>query len=175
MTSSNDRVAASKPVISWQVMPSTLGPVLIAASDRGVCCVAFGEEGDDVRARFPDHECRAAGEENATLFAHIIAAIEAPGGDHSHIALDPKGTAFQRRCWQALRDIPAGETRSYGEQAAALGNPKASRAVGSANAANPVAVLIPCHRVVPAGGGLGGYAYGSGIKAELLRREGVFV
>ena len=175
MTPRNKSQTPSKRVIHWQVMPSTLGPVLIAVSDRGVCCVAFGEGGDDVRARFPDHECRAAGEEYATLFAHIIGAIEAPGGDHSHIALDPKGTAFQRRCWQALREIPAGETRSYGEQAAALGNPKASRAVGSANAANPVAVLIPCHRVVPAGGGIGGYAYGPGIKAELLRREGALV
>ena len=82
-----------------------------------------------------------------------------------------KGTAFQQRVWKALREIPPGETRSYGELAAAVGNPNASRAVGSANGANNIAVLIPCHRVVQADGSLGGYAYGPEIKAELLRRE----
>ncbi|MEL7320190.1 MAG: methylated-DNA--[protein]-cysteine S-methyltransferase, partial [Pseudomonadota bacterium] len=88
------------------------------------------------------------------------------------IPLDVKGTAFQQQVWKALRDIPSGETRSYGELAAALGNPKASRAVGSANGANNIAVLIPCHRVVQADGSIGGYAYGPDIKRELLRREG---
>ncbi|MCB2085551.1 MAG: methylated-DNA--[protein]-cysteine S-methyltransferase, partial [Sphingomonadaceae bacterium] len=82
-----------------------------------------------------------------------------------------RGTAFQQKCWEALRAIPPGETRSYGEQAAAIGNPKASRAVGSANGANNIAVLIPCHRVIAHDGGLGGYAYGTDIKAELLKRE----
>ena len=166
-------------VIYWQVMASTMGRVLIAMTDRGVCRVAFGEDGDQLRARFPEAQCIAASEgqgpafapDQLDVFAQVLAAIEAPGDDHSQIALDIEGTAFQRRCWQALRDIPPGQTRSYGEQAAGLGNPKASRAVGSANAANPVAVLIPCHRVVPANGGVGGYAYGACVKAELLSRE----
>jgi AraC family transcriptional regulator of adaptative response/methylated-DNA-[protein]-cysteine methyltransferase len=81
------------------------------------------------------------------------------------------GTAFQQRVWEALRRIPPGQTRSYGELAAALGKPKAARAVGRASGANRVAVLIPCHRVIAADGTLGGYAYGLAIKAELLRRE----
>ena len=101
----------------------------------------------------------------------MVAAVEQPGTG-ADIPLDVKGTAFQHRCWEALRAIPPGETRSYAEQAAAIGNPKASRAVGGANGANHVAVLIPCHRVIAAGGGLGGYAYGTAIKTELLRREG---
>ena len=94
-------------------------------------------------------------------------------GCSAAIPLDVKGTAFQQRVWEELRRIPHGQTRSYGELAAALGNPKASRAVGGANGANNVAVLIPCHRVIAADGTLGGYAYGLEIKAELLRREGV--
>ena len=105
------------------------------------------------------------------LFEQVTRAVEQPALDNSHIPLDVKGTAFQQRCWDALRQIPAGETRSYGEQAAMLGNPKASRAVGGANGANNIAVLIPCHRVIQSDGTLGGYAYGLAIKEELLKRE----
>jgi AraC family transcriptional regulator of adaptative response/methylated-DNA-[protein]-cysteine methyltransferase len=106
------------------------------------------------------------------LFAAVLAAVEQPGaGRSAAIPLDVHGTAFQQRVWDALRRIPNGETRSYGELAAMLGNPKASRAVGGANGANNVAVLIPCHRVIAADGTLGGYAYGLEIKAELLKRE----
>ncbi|MEM6584817.1 MAG: methylated-DNA--[protein]-cysteine S-methyltransferase, partial [Pseudomonadota bacterium] len=114
-----------------------------------------------------------AGEDFAALFDQVIAAVEQPSSSGgAAIPLDVKGTAFQQQVWKALRDIPAGETRSYGELAAVLGNPKASRAVGSANGANNIAVLIPCHRVVQADGSIGGYAYGPDIKRELLKREG---
>ena len=158
--------------LHWSVIETSLGSMLVAATEKGVCCLSFNEGEEELRARFPKADIVEAGEEFKALFDQVVAAVEEPGSDSSHIPLDVKGTAFQQRCWEALRKIPPGETRSYGEQAAMLGNPKASRAVGSANGANNIAVLIPCHRVVPATGGVGGYAYGPEIKAELLKREG---
>jgi AraC family transcriptional regulator of adaptative response/methylated-DNA-[protein]-cysteine methyltransferase len=160
-------------VVHWAVLPTSLGPMLVAATEKGVCCLAFGEGEAELRARFPRAELVAAGEDFRALFAQVVAAVEQPGPGSAAIPLDVKGTAFQQRVWEELRRIPHGETRSYGELAAALGNPKASRAVGGANGANNVAVLIPCHRVIASDGTLGGYAYGLAIKAELLRREGV--
>jgi len=159
--------------VHWAVLPTSLGPMLVAATDKGVCCLAFGEGEGELRARFPRAELTPAGEDFRDLFAQVVAAVEQPGPGSAAIPLDVKGTAFQQRVWDELRRIPHGETRSYGALAAALGNPKASRAVGGANGANNVAVLIPCHRVIAADGTLGGYAYGLAIKAELLRREGV--
>ena len=159
--------------IHWAVMATSLGPMLVAATDKGVCCLAFGEDERDLRRRFPRAGLVQAGEAFRDLFAQVLAAVEQPGPGSAAIPLDVKGTAFQQRVWEELRRIPHGETRSYGELAAALGNPKASRAVGGANGANHIAVLIPCHRVIAADGTLGGYAYGLAIKAELLRREGV--
>lgn len=172
MTASDWRGGGKGRVIHWRVIPTSLGPMLVAATDKGVCCLAFNEGEAELRARFPKAELIEAGDAFSALFEQVLAAVEQPGSDNAHIPLDVKGTAFQQACWEALRTIPPGETRSYGEQAAMLGNPKASRAVGSANGANNIAVLIPCHRVVPASGGVGGYAYGPEIKAELLRREG---
>jgi len=172
MQASDWRDGGAGRQVHWAVIATSLGEMLVAASDKGVCCLAFNEGIEALRARFPKADLAEAGEEFRALFDQVVAAVEEPSTDASAIPLDVKGTAFQQRCWQALREIPAGETRSYGEQAAMLGNPKASRAVGSANGANNIAVLIPCHRVVPASGGVGGYAYGPEIKAELLRREG---
>ena len=172
MTASDWTNGGEGRCVHWSVIPTSLGAMLVAATEKGVCCLSFGEGEEHLRARFPKAQLVRAGDDFGELFKQVVAAVEAPGSDNSHIPLDVKGTAFQQRCWEALRKIPAGETRSYGEQAAMLGNPKASRAVGSANGANNIAVLIPCHRVVPAGGGVGGYAYGPEIKAELLRREG---
>ncbi|MEM6858226.1 MAG: methylated-DNA--[protein]-cysteine S-methyltransferase [Pseudomonadota bacterium] len=159
--------------IHWSIIPTSLGQMLVAATSKGVCCLSFDEGEAELAARFPKADLVEAGEDFASLFGQVVAAVEEPGkGGGAAIPLDVKGTAFQQRVWAALRDIPAGETRSYGELAAALGNPKASRAVGSANGANNIAVLIPCHRVVQADGSIGGYAYGLDIKRELLRREG---
>ena len=158
--------------VHWAVLETSLGPMLVAATDKGVCCLAFGDGEAALRARFPRAELIPAGEDFRDLFAQVVAAVEQPGTGSAAIPLDVKGTAFQQRVWEELRRIPYGETRSYGELAAALGNPKASRAVGGANGANHVAVLIPCHRVIASDGTLGGYAYGLEIKAELLRREG---
>lgn len=157
--------------IHWSVVETSLGAMLIAATDKGVCCLSFGEGEAELRDRFPKAELAKGGTDFEALLGQVVDAVETPGRDSLAIPLDVKGTAFQQRVWQALRDIPPGETRSYGELAAALGNPNASRAVGGANGANNIAVLIPCHRVVQADGSLGGYAYGPEIKAELLKRE----
>ena len=158
-------------VIHWAVVETSLGAMLVAATDKGVCCLSFNEGEEELRARFPKAELVEGGEEFRALFDQVTAAVEQPGTG-ADIPLDVKGTAFQQRVWQELLKIPAGETRSYGELAVALGKPKASRAVGGANGANNIAVLIPCHRVIAADGTMGGYAYGLKIKAELLKREG---
>ena len=172
MTPSDWSKGGAGRVVHWAVLATSLGPMLVAATEKGVCCLAFGEGEAALRARFPRAELVAAGDDFRELFAQVVAAVEQPGPGSAAIPLDVKGTAFQQRVWEELRRIPHGETRSYGELAAALGNPKASRAVGGANGANNVAVLIPCHRVIAADGTLGGYAYGLAIKAELLKREG---
>jgi len=171
MAPSDWRNGGEGRVIQWKIVETTLGAMLVAATGRGVCCLSFNEGEEELRGRFPKAELVEGDGEFAALFEQVVAAVEDPSLDNSHIPLDVKGTAFQQRCWQALRAIPAGETRSYGEQAAMLGNPKASRAVGGANGANNIAVLIPCHRVIAADGTLGGYAYGLEIKSELLKRE----
>ena len=157
--------------IHWAVVPTTLGQMLVAATDKGVCRLSFNESPAELAARFPLAELTEGGAEFAALLEQVVAAVEQPG-DFSHIPLDVKGTAFQEAIWQELRRIPHGETRTYAQLAAAVGRPKAVRAAGSANGANNVAVLIPCHRVIATGGGLGGYAYGLEIKRKLLAKEG---
>lgn len=157
--------------IHWAVVPSTLGDMLVAATGKGVCRLSFCETGEDLADRFPRAELVEGGADFADLLTRVVAAVEEPWRGHD-IPIDVIGTAFQQRVWDELKRIPAGETLSYGELAAKLGQPGASRAVGGANGANPVAVLVPCHRVVAADGGLGGYAYGVEVKRELLRREG---
>jgi AraC family transcriptional regulator, regulatory protein of adaptative response / methylated-DNA-[protein]-cysteine methyltransferase len=156
--------------IHWAVVATSLGQMLVAATDKGVCRLSFDEGREALEARFPEAELVEGGEEFETLLAEVIAAVEAPG-DFAHIPLDVKGTAFQEAVWRELRRIPKGETRTYAQLAAAVGKPKAVRAAGSANGANNVAVLIPCHRVIRTGGGLGGYAYGLEIKRKLLQKE----
>jgi AraC family transcriptional regulator of adaptative response/methylated-DNA-[protein]-cysteine methyltransferase len=157
--------------IHWAVVPTSLGDMLVAATDKGVCRLSFAEGREALEERFPAATLIEGGEEFAALLSQVVAAVEAPTQGFDHIPIDVKGTAFQEAVWRELRRIPAGETRSYAEIAAAVGKPKAVRAAGSANGANNVAVLIPCHRVVRSDGSLGGYAYGLPIKDELLRRE----
>jgi len=171
LTASDWKDGGAGRAIHWSVIATSLGKMLVAATEKGVCCLAFNEGEDELRARFPKAELIEGGEAFRAIFERVTAAVEQPGTGRD-IPLDVKGTAFQQRVWQALREIPAGETRSYGELAAALGKPSASRAVGGANGANNIAVLIPCHRVIAADGTLGGYAYGLEIKSELLKREG---
>jgi len=157
--------------IRWAVVATSLGDMLVAATDKGVCRLSFAEGERELARRFPHAELIQGGAGFETLLAEVVASVEQPG-DFAHIPLDVKGTAFQEACWKALREIPPGETRTYAQIAAAAGNARAVRAAGSANARNNVAVLIPCHRVIRTGGDLGGYAYGLDIKRELLRREG---
>lgn len=157
-------------VISWTVATTSLGPILLAASSKGVCRLSFGEGREALEQRFPKAELIEGGAQFSDLAAQVVAQVEAPEQTHN-IPIDIAGTAFQERVWRALMKIPLGETRSYAQIAAAAGNAKASRAAGSANGANCVAVLVPCHRVVRADGGIGGYAYGTDIKRELLARE----
>jgi len=156
--------------IHWAVVATRLGDMLVAATDKGVCRLSFDEDAGALARRFPKAELVEGGTAFAALLADVVASVEAPG-DFSHIPLDVKGTVFQEACWAALRAIPPGETRSYADIAAAAGSPRATRAAGSANADNHVAVLIPCHRVIRKDGSLGGYAYGLERKTALLDRE----
>jgi len=157
-------------VIHWARVATSLGPMLVAATDKGVCRLSFHEDERALRQRFPQAELAQGGPEFRSLLEQVIAAVEQPRAGHS-IPLDVQGTAFQEAVWRELRRIPPGEARSYAQIAAAVGRPGAVRAAGSANGANPVAVLIPCHRVIRSDGSLGGYAYGLEIKARLLEKE----
>ncbi len=158
--------------ISWAVAPTSLGPLLVAATARGLCRVGFDEDAGTLRHLFPNAELTPGNADFAALVARVVAQVETPGPD-PRLPLDVRGTAFQEAVWRELRAIPPGETRSYAALAAAAGNPNAVRAVGSACGANPVAVVIPCHRVRRSDGSLGGYAYGPERKRVLLAREGV--
>ena len=170
MTPGNWKNGGAGRTIHYAVVDTTIAPMLVAASDQGVCCLSFNEGAEELRARFPRADLVEGGDAFASLLQRVISAVEQPGTG-ADIPLDVKGTVFQQQVWRALRDIPPGETRSYSDIAAAVGRPKAVRAAGSANGANNIAVLIPCHRVVRSDGSLGGYAYGLDIKRELLRRE----
>ncbi len=156
--------------LHWANVETSLGTMMVAATDKGVCCLSFNEGEEELRGRFPKAELHEGGAEFRKLLNDVVAQVETPGRPHN-IPLDVQGTAFQEAVWQELRKIPEGETRSYADIAAAIGKPKAVRAVGSANGANNVAVLIPCHRVVRSDGSMGGYAYGLEIKEKLLDKE----
>lgn len=158
--------------IRWTLANTSLGSMLVAATDQGLCRVSFDEDGEALRTRFPHAEIVPGDAALAALAAEVVASVESPERDRD-LPLDVRGTAFQEAVWQALRGIPPGETRTYAELAAAAGNAKAVRAAGTACGANPVAVVVPCHRAQRSDGTLGGYAYGLERKVVLLRREGV--
>lgn len=158
--------------IRWILAETSLGPMLVAATDKGLCRVSFDEDESALRARFPHAEIVPGGAALADLAARVVASVESPERDQD-LPLDVRGTAFQEAIWQALREIPLGETRSYAELAAVAGNPKAVRAAGSACGANPVSIVVPCHRAQRSDGTLGGYAYGIDRKVALRDREGV--
>lgn len=158
-------------VIRWAVAESSLGPMLIAATEKGLCRISFDEDERDLRRRFPKADLRPGDEAFADLAARVVALADRPGRTDD-LPIDVRGTAFQQAVWEALRAIPPGETRSYAQIAAATGRPGAVRATGSACGDNQLALLVPCHRVVRSDGGLGGYAYGLARKKALLAREG---
>lgn len=170
MTPSAWKNGGAGVTIHWAVVETRLGKMLLAATDKGICRLSFDEDEAEIARRFPKAEIVAGGVALEELVTGAIAAIEHPA-QMPDLPLDIAGTAFQQAIWNELRRIPAGETRTYADIAAAVGKPKAVRAAGSANGANNVAVLIPCHRVIRTDGGLGGYAYGVERKAKLLNAE----
>jgi AraC family transcriptional regulator of adaptative response/methylated-DNA-[protein]-cysteine methyltransferase len=170
MTPSAWRDGGRGETISWACAETDLGTMLVAATAKGICRLSFDEDEGALRRRFPRAEIAHGGKEMAALVARTVAAVNAPEKPHD-LPLDVHGTAFQEAVWRELQRIPAGETRSYAQIAAAVGRPAAVRAAGSANGDNAVAVLIPCHRVIRTDGTLGGYAYGLERKARLLERE----
>jgi AraC family transcriptional regulator of adaptative response/methylated-DNA-[protein]-cysteine methyltransferase len=160
--------------IDYATAPSALGRVLLAATGRGVCAIRFGEDDADLeaalRAEFPRAELRRNKQSVSRWMEALLHHLREPENP-LELPLDLRATAFQKKVWQHLRTIPAGRTESYGEVAKAIGEPRAARAVARACASNPVAVAIPCHRVVRAGGEPGGYRWGAERKRSLLEAE----
>ncbi len=156
--------------IRWTIVESRLGPLLIAASAKGICRLTFDEGEEALQRIFPDAELVKDDGSMRGLVEGVLAALDDPPAA-PELPIDVRGTAFQEAVWRELRKIPPGETRSYAQIAAALGQPGAVRAVGTANGANPIAVLVPCHRVVRSDGSLGGYAGGLERKRRLLEAE----
>lgn len=174
MTSTDFRAGGAHAEIRFAIGESSLGAILVAMSAKGVCAILMGDDPDALIRNLQDHFPRArligADAEFEALVAKVVGFVEAPGLGLD-LPLDVRGTAFQQRVWQALRRIPAGSTASYAEIARQIGAPKAVRAVAGACAANPLAVVIPCHRVIRADGALSGYRGGVGRKRALLKRE----
>ena len=159
-------------VIRYVIADSPLGPLLIAATDKGICRLTFGEDESALRRRFPNAEIRADDGTIAPWVDGALKAIRTPS-QAPEVPVDVRGTAFQEAVWQELRKIPLGQTRSYADIAKAVGVPGAVRAVGTANGSNPVSVLVPCHRVIRSDGSLGGYGGGLENKKKLLAAEGI--
>jgi AraC family transcriptional regulator of adaptative response/methylated-DNA-[protein]-cysteine methyltransferase len=143
----------------------------VAATRKGICRLTFDDDVTALKRRFPNATILPADTAMAALVSGVLQAIETPAAAPD-LPIDVAGTAFQEAVWRELRKIPAGETRSYADIAAAIGEPGAVRAVGTANGSNPVAVLVPCHRVIRSDGTLGGYAGGLDRKRKLLAAEG---
>ncbi|MEO8848882.1 MAG: methylated-DNA--[protein]-cysteine S-methyltransferase, partial [Casimicrobiaceae bacterium] len=174
MTASDYRAGGANIDIRFAVGECSLGAILVAQSERGICAILLGDDADALVRELQDTFAQAnligadAGYE--ALVAKVVGMIEAPQLAIG-LPLDVRGTLFQQRVWQALREIPPGRTASYTDIAARIGAPKAVRAVAQACAANPLAVAIPCHRVVRRDGGLSGYRWGVERKRALLARE----
>jgi AraC family transcriptional regulator of adaptative response/methylated-DNA-[protein]-cysteine methyltransferase len=163
-------VAAEARVIHWVRGETAIGPIVLAATARGICHLSIAADTARLIKAFPRYERLEAGPWATQFLDRVIDAMAQPHLPH-HLPLDPQGTEFQHMVWAEVCRIPGGETRSYGALAAAIGRPKAIRAVGTANGANPIAVLIPCHRLVRSNGALAGYAYGLDRKQWLLDKE----
>jgi AraC family transcriptional regulator of adaptative response/methylated-DNA-[protein]-cysteine methyltransferase len=160
--------------ITYTIVGSPFGRLLVGATDRGVCAVALGDSDEalvrGVRADFPRAEIEPGEDAHRDWVAEIVGNIGG-GSLGLNVPLDVQGTAFQQQVWALLRKIPPGRTRTYSEIAADLGNPRATRAVAQACASNRIAVVIPCHRVVRNDGVLAGYKWGVERKKALLERE----
>ena len=174
MTPTQYRAGGATTEIRFAIGACSLGLTLVAASERGVCAILLGDEREalrgDLRRRFPRARLVVGDRSFAATVARVVACVETPrlGLD---LPLDVRGTAFQHRVWRALREIPPGTTATYTEIARRIGAPRAVRAVAGACGANPLAVAIPCHRVIRNDGGLADYHWGVERKRELLARE----
>jgi AraC family transcriptional regulator of adaptative response/methylated-DNA-[protein]-cysteine methyltransferase len=174
MTASRYRAGGAQTTIRFAVGECSLGSILVARSDRGICAILMGDDPDalarDLQDTFPKAELIGGDAGFEDLVAKVVGLIEVPfiGLD---LPLDVRGTAFQERVWQALREVPPGSTTSYAEIAERIGAPKAVRAVAQACAANHIAVAIPCHRVIRSDGNTSGYRWGVERKRALLARE----
>lgn len=168
------RRGADGVTITYGLARCYLGWVIVAATDRGICAIEFGDDSkalpDQVQARFPNARLNKADRGFKTLIEEVVDFIESPK-DTFHVPLDIQGTAFQQQVWEVLRQIKPGETMSYTDVAERMGKPKAVRAVASACASNKLAVVIPCHRVISKAGKTGGYRWGSERKKKLLESE----
>jgi len=171
MTPSAWRDGGRGEIIRYVVKDSPLGPLLIAATAQGICRLTFDEDESVLKRRFPNATVIPDDGTISAWAEGALTAIEHPA-QTPELPIDVRGTAFQEAVWKELRKIPLGETRSYADIAAAVGQPQAVRAVGTANGSNPVAVLVPCHRVIRSDGTLGGYAGGLDRKRKLLAAEG---
>lgn len=168
------RSGGSGVTICYAIAPSYLGYVLVAATEQGICKIDFGDSPEFLeqllKKSFPNAKLQSSDPSFQTVVEQVLAFLETPNQTFS-LPLDIQGTAFQRRVWTALQNIAPGTTTSYSEIASQIGNPKAVRAVAQACAANNIAVVIPCHRVVRNNGNLGGYKWGISRKQDILTKE----
>jgi AraC family transcriptional regulator of adaptative response/methylated-DNA-[protein]-cysteine methyltransferase len=175
MKPSEYRSGSPSGPLRFTVGECSLGSVLVVTSERGICGITMGDDPEqlisDFQNRFPKAQLVAADSGFESQLRKVLELIESPG-EGLDLPLDILGTAFQHRVWKALRQIPAGRTKSYGEIAESIGSKGSTRAVASACASNPIAVAIPCHRVVRSDGDISGYRWGVGRKRALLDREG---
>lgn len=174
MTPTEYRAGGSNAQITFAVAGCSLGAILVAASEKGVCAIFLGDDPDalvrELQDRFPRASLMGGHEAFESVITKVVTFVEAPATGLD-LPLDIRGTAFQHRVWQALRAIPPGQTISYAELARRIGDPNAVRAVAGACAANRIAVAIPCHRVVKTDGALSGYRWGVARKQTLIDRE----
>jgi AraC family transcriptional regulator of adaptative response/methylated-DNA-[protein]-cysteine methyltransferase len=174
MTPARFRAGGAGAEIRFAVGQCSLGAILVASSERGVCAISIGDDPEtlarELQDRFPRARLIGGDADFEQLVARVVGFVEAPGLGFE-LPLDVRGTAFQQRVWQALRRIPAGKTVSYTELAKRIGAPRSVRAVAGACAANLLAVAIPCHRVVRNDGGLSGYRWGVERKRALIELE----
>lgn len=184
MTPARYRAGGNGEAIRWSLVDTALGTALVAATQRGICMVELGDDvralEDKLRDEFPKATLQrvdAGRDEFLAPRLRVVAdslagkRVEEAGPGGGSVPVDLIGTVFQKKVWDALMKIPAGQTRSYAQLAAQLGTPRAARAVAAACAHNRVAVMVPCHRVIRGDGSLGGYRWGLPLKAQLLQRE----
>lgn len=160
--------------IRFAIGDSSLGHVLVAASTKGVCAILLGDDARslarELRHCFPDAVLRDGDDDFDQLADKVVRFVENPA-TAADFALDMRGSEFEQKVWTALREIPVGETATYGEIAKRIGVPQGARDVGEACASNPLAIAVPCHRVVKSDGRLSGYRWGVARKRKLLNRE----